>query len=153
LGRQPEQTKGKVLIVIRLSVFVAVLFVVGIAVSQAVLVNTPMVEATSDEALSARGLELYLSNSCGVCHVSSKANTKGTFGPSHDGLSVIALARIQDPNYKGKATTAEAYISESLLEPGIYLTPPYSASRYKMPAFIALSEDDIKALTYFLLQP
>jgi mono/diheme cytochrome c family protein len=137
---------------LRVSVLVTLLFVVGITLSQASLFGVPEV-ATTKVDLAGRGLELYLANSCGVCHTSSKANTKGGFGPSHDGLSVIALARIQDPNYTGKATTAEAYIRESLLEPEVYLTPPYGASRYKMPAYVTLSEEAIAALTSFLLQP
>jgi mono/diheme cytochrome c family protein len=139
---------------LRVSVLVTLLFVVGITLSQAALLNTPVAEvAMNNMDLAQRGLELYLANSCGVCHVSSKANTKGTFGPSHDGLSVIALARFHDPTYRGEATTAEAYIKESLLEPGRYLVQPYGAGRYKMPAYVNLTEDEIEALTFFLLQP
>jgi mono/diheme cytochrome c family protein len=115
---------------LRISVLVALLFVVGLTVSQAALLGTPEAKGeVTAVGLVERGLELYLANSCGVCHTSSKANTKGGFGPSHDGLSVIALARIQDPNYTGKATTAEAYVRESLLEPEVYLTPPYGATK------------------------
>jgi mono/diheme cytochrome c family protein len=149
---------------LRVSVLVTFLFVVGITLSQAALLSVPKAEVAVTEvtvievtvthaAVIERGLELYLANSCGVCHVSSKATTKGTFGPSHDGLSVIASARIQDPAYKGEATTAEDYIKESLLQPERYLVQPYGSSRYKMPAYVNLSEEDIAALTSFLLQP
>lgn len=138
---------------LRISVLVFALFVLGIVLSQAVVATVPEGEVPANSDLAERGLELYLSNSCGVCHAFSKADTKGTFGPAHDGLSVIAPARFQDPNYMGEATTAEAYIRESLLEPERYLVPPYGANRYKMPAYIALSEEDIEALTSFLLQP
>jgi mono/diheme cytochrome c family protein len=139
---------------LRLYFLITMLFVLGVAASQAVKATVSQPERMSTETdLAKRGLELYLANSCGVCHAFSKANTKGVFGPAHDGLSVIALARIQDPNYKGEATTAEDYIKESLLEPARYLTPPYGASRYKMPAFVNLNEADIEALTSFLLQP
>jgi cytochrome c2 len=138
---------------LRISVLVFILIILGITLSQAVLADVPEGEVAASADLAERGLELYLANSCGVCHSFSKANTKGSFGPAHDGLSVIVLARIQDPNYKGEATTAEAYIRESLLSPERYLVPPYGSSRYKMPAYVNLSEDDIEALIYFLLQP
>jgi mono/diheme cytochrome c family protein len=138
---------------LRVGLLVFALFVLGIILSQAVVATAPEGEVAASADLAERGLALYLSNSCGVCHVSSKANTKGTFGPSHDGFSVIAPARFQDPNYQGEAATAEAYIRESLLAPERYLVPPYGSSRYKMPAYVNLSEEDIEAITFFLLQP
>jgi mono/diheme cytochrome c family protein len=138
---------------LRISSLVFTLFVLGITLSQAVVANVSEGEVAANIDLVERGLELYLANSCGVCHTFSKANTKGSFGPSHDGLGVIAPARIQDPKYKGEATTAEAYIRESLTQPARYFVPPYGSSRYKMPAYVNLSEDDIEALISFLLQP
>jgi mono/diheme cytochrome c family protein len=147
------ESKRKEWVMLRVSVLVFTSFVLGIALSQAVVATVPEGEVAANADLAERGLELYLANSCGVCHSFSKANTKGGFGPSHDGLGVIAPARIQDPNYKGDATTVEAYIRESLTQPARYFVPPYGSSRYKMPAYINLSEDDIEALTYFLLQP
>jgi mono/diheme cytochrome c family protein len=133
-----------------LSLAVSLVFVVFVALSEFVHADTKDEMA---KALYAKGLELYLKNSCGVCHTLGKAETKGQFGPAHDGLGVVAAARIQDPNYTGKATTAEDYIRESILEPQTYLVPGYGVSRYKMPAFTNLSQEDVDALVYMLSQP
>jgi nitric oxide reductase subunit C len=110
-------------------------------------------QITPDDTMLQRGLELYLKNACGVCHTYGKAGTRGRFGPPHDGSALIAAARFQDPNYTGKATTAQEYLLESLLEPQVYIVPGYGMSRYKMPAYINLNQEDIDALVYLLSQP
>lgn len=109
--------------------------------------------AQLDQVRLNRGLELYRSQGCGTCHAFSKAETKGIFGPAHDALFVIAQARVQSPDYHGKASSAESYILESLLEPNAYLVPGYALTRFHMPAYTHLSQEDLDALVYLLMQP
>ena len=99
-----------------------------------------------------RGLEIYLDNFCGGCHLLSAAGTSGFFGPAHDAAGVIAAARVQDPNYRGGAVDAAGYLLESLLDPGAYRVPGFALSRHRMPAYGHLSEEDLDALVYLLLQ-
>lgn len=105
------------------------------------------------EAENVEGLRLYRAQYCGTCHAFTAAGTAGVFGPPHDGMRAIAEQRIRSTEYAGAATTAEAYIRESLLEPGVYRVPQYAATRYAMPAYTSLTDDQVDALVRLLLDP
>jgi mono/diheme cytochrome c family protein len=122
-----------------------VFFIVSMCFSQ-----TP---AALDQEKFDRGLELYLTQGCGICHTLSKANTKGIFGPSHDGFIGVAQARFQSPDYRGEAKSADEYALESTLKPTAYIVPGYALTRFHMPAYTHLSPDDLDALVHMLLQP
>ena len=96
------------------------------------------------------GLEVYHAAYCGTCHALRSAGTTGMFGPPHDAVGVIAGARIQDPHYHGAATTAEAYIRESIVAPNAYLVPGYGLTSHHMPAYTALNKNDLDALVTML---
>lgn len=98
-----------------------------------------------------QGLQVYKASYCGLCHQNTAAGTKGIFGPPHDGIAVIAEARILDPYYRGKAKTAEDYIRESILEPEIYQVPGFELSPHRMPNYKHLAENELDALIFFLL--
>ena len=104
------------------------------------------------QAIVEHGLELYQASYCGVCHTLDAAGTKSIFGPPHNALSVIAGARISDASYTGTAKTAEDYIRESITHPDAYIVPGYAVSKYRMPAFINLSQENLDALVQMLLQ-
>lgn len=75
---------------------------------------------------AARGATLV--TACQACHV-AQANVLGPAWESakaQDGKSVgqHAAERIKDPGYTGKATTAEQYLFESIVNPNAYITPP-----------------------------
>lgn len=67
-------------------------------------------------------------------------------------MAVVALQRLQDPNYTGTANTASEYVRESLVDPEIYVVEDYLLSPHRMPAYTYLSEEDIAALVEMLLQ-
>ena len=97
------------------------------------------------------GLRLNHANYCGTCHRSTLAGTAGIFGPTHDGLSETAGKRIRDPAYTGKATTPEAYVRESIREPGAYRVPGFEHTRFLMPAYTQLTDAEVDALVRMLL--
>ena len=107
--------------------------------------------AIQDEALVQRGLEVYRAQYCGICHALSAAGTTGRFGPEHDGMGTIAEERIAAANYSGQATNAEEYVYESLVKPEIFTVDGYASSSHRMPPYTHLSEEDLLALTAFLL--
>lgn len=121
--------------------------------------NTPIEQATvaptliptPDADLIAQGIAFYLENYCGACHTLTAANTRGTFGPAHDGMGAIAQERIVSPTYNGNATTPEEYLRESLLEPRLYYTDGYAVSSHPMPAYTHLEPTAIDAMVYMLL--
>ena len=97
------------------------------------------------------GLELYRQMYCGLCHTLDKAGTRGIFGPAHDGLAEIAAQRLQDPNYAGKAKTAEEYVRESILQPELYIVPGFETTVHRMPAYTHISDEDVDAIVQFLI--
>lgn len=113
---------------------------------------TPVEEpvAVDPERLEA-GRQIYLDNYCGVCHQLTVANTRGTFGPPHDEAGTNAAQRIQSPDYTGSAQTPAEYIRESLLDPHVFYTPGYEITSHHMPAYTHLSDEDIEALVYLLV--
>jgi mono/diheme cytochrome c family protein len=104
-----------------------------------------------DPVLYEQGKQVYLSQYCGVCHVLAAAGTTGVFGPAHDHVGRVAGERIAEPRYAGAATTAEAYLRESILEPGVHIVSG-GIARQAMPSFAHLPAADIDALVYFLAQ-
>lgn len=98
------------------------------------------------------GLEVYQKLYCGLCHKLDAAGTAGTFGPPHNDLGTVAAQLIQDPQYRGKATTAAEYIHESIVDPKAFLVPGYEQTPHQMPVYNFLSETDVEALVQMLLQ-
>lgn len=127
----------------------------AVALTTTVIVTTPpplsTTTALDQAALVDHGYAVYLKQYCGVCHQLAAAATTGAFGPPHDGMARIAAARVQDPAYTGKATTAAAYLRESILEPEAYTVPEYTLTAHRMPAFTHLSQEEIDALVAMLL--
>lgn len=108
-------------------------------------------DASADDTVEP-GLVLYKALYCGLCHELQAANTKGIFGPPHNGIGAIAAQRIQDHAYSGQATTAEEYLLESLVQPEIYVVEGYAATHHRMPTYAHLTPHDLDAVVQFLLQ-
>jgi cytochrome c2 len=104
----------------------------------------------AEARMEARGIEVYEEQHCGTCHTLKRAGTAGVFGPDHDGIGTRAEARIHDPNYRGEAKTAADYIRESVRDPGAYRVPGYEHTRFSMPAFTNMSDEDLNALVFML---
>lgn len=108
------------------------------------------------EAESAKGQEVFRTSpaACFSCH--STVAGVNLAGPSLGGLAARAAEIVQDPAYKGKATDAESYLRESILEPSAHLTPGpmYSAGGTSfMPNNYGqqLSEEQIDYLVKYLM--
>ena len=106
----------------------------------------------SDDDLAALGRQIYLDNYCAVCHTLKAIDANGVFGPSHDQMATVALERIDDDRYRGMATTAEAYIRESILKPEVYTAPGSMIAHQQMPPYLHLPEEEIDALVFLLMQ-
>jgi cytochrome c551/c552 len=98
------------------------------------------------------GIAIYRKSYCGHCHSLAVAGTRGIFAPNHDQMGTIAEERIAAANYRGSATTAAAYIRESIVEPRAYIVDGYQATPHHMPAYTNLSDDELDAMVNMLLQ-
>ena len=107
--------------------------------------------APADPALLAAGMAVYRAQYCGVCHTLDAAETRGTFGPPHNGMGALAAERLQDGSYNGAATTAAEYIHESIVEPQVYTVPGYATTSHRMPSYAHLDDASLDALVAFLL--
>lgn len=102
------------------------------------------------------GKALISSKGCNACHA-IKGVANGQVGPNLSKLYTDAQTIIADADYKtkGKATTPEAYIEESIIDPNIYIYPkcPTGACAANiMPANFKdqLKPDELKALVAYL---
>ncbi len=112
---------------------------------------TPSISKADQEA-AAQGKQLYHALACDSCHRLDAVNSTATYAPTHNHLRATAEARIQAPDYTGKATTAAAYIRESIVAPKVYVVAGYDHLRFPMPSFTQLDERQVNALVQFLLQ-
>lgn len=108
-------------------------------------------EQAIDSELIETGIQVYRENYCGICHTLTVANTHGTFGPNHDNTGATAPEYITLATYSGEATTPADYIRESIVNPDIYSTPLFEATSHRMPAFSHLSDEDLDAIVYLLI--
>lgn len=106
----------------------------------------------SDSAASGDSSNLeavFAGAGCIACHAVTEDAPPGV-GPSMVGLVDFATEIIKSPDYTGKATTAEEYIHESIVDPLIFVVPDYQPV---MPATYqdTLTEEQISQLTEYLL--
>ncbi len=96
------------------------------------------------------GKSLFTAQGCAACH-SLKPGEK-IVGPSVAGIATRAGDTIKAADYKGKATTAELYIRESIVQPGAYVVPGYPDGVMPKDFGTAkLSAQDLADLIAFLL--
>jgi len=106
---------------------------------------------TVDEGLIKKGIALYQENYCGLCHTLTIANTRGTFGPSHNDAVESATRILKSDRYLGEATSPSEYIKESILYPDLFYTPGFEATHHHMPSFAHLPKADVEAIVYMLV--
>lgn len=116
-------------------------------VASSTITETPAIDIT----LINRGVEVYRSQYCGICHTLSIASTRGTFGPNHDTAGLDAAQTIQNTAYTGAAIDPSTYIRESILDPQVFYTLGYEVTNHHMPTFSHLPQEDIEALVYLLV--
>lgn len=96
------------------------------------------------------GKNLFAAQGCAACH-SLKPGEK-IVGPSLAGIATRAGETIKSPDYKGKATTGELYIRESIVQPSAYVAPGFPDGVMPKDFGTAkLSAQDLADLIAFLL--
>lgn len=112
--------------------------------------------ALTVESFAAMGETIFTGKgTCPLCH-----NDRGR-APNIPALNMVETAgeRLKDPRYKGKATDAESYFRESMMDPGIYVVKGFGKKGSNdtispMPHVnkppIELSDVEINAVIAFL---
>jgi len=96
------------------------------------------------------GQALFSSLGCAACH-SLKPEEK-IVGPSLSGIGKTALTRIKAPDYRGKATVAETYIKESILDPSAYIVPGFPDAMLKDYALKLNAQQLADSITFLQTQ-
>lgn len=86
--------------------------------------DTPLPTGNADN-----GKALFESQSCAACHSLKPGQT--IIGPSLSGVGKEAAERIKAADYKGKATSVETYLKESILDPSAYIVPGFQDAMLK----------------------
>ena len=98
----------------------------------------------------------FQKGACGSCHkIAGIPNAAGVVGPDLSDISMAADEHFKSDSYTGKATTAEEYIHESILDPNLFLAPtcPTGACAPNvMPAALAdtLTADEVNSIATYL---
>jgi len=101
-------------------------------------------------------LAAFQKGACGSCHtIAGIPNAAGVIAPDLSDINMAAEEHIKSGSYTGKATTAEEYIHESILDPNLFIAPscPTGAcSPNVMPATLSttLSTDEINNIVQYL---
>ncbi len=117
-------------------------------------------EQSSASALQGNGdpqvLAAFQKGACGSCHtIAGIPNAAGVIAPDLSDLSMAAEEHFKSGSYTGKATTAEEYIHESILDPNLFVAPtcPTGACLPNvMPANLSttLNADEINSIVKYL---
>lgn len=144
------------------------LFIIGVYTLYSVKIIPPITpeappreeaagEPETVEELVALGEQVYNGKgACALCHspVAGRA-------PLLENSAVVAMDRIKEKGYRGRAATAEEYLFESLEDPSAFVVPGFGAPGTNdtvspMPAVaesaIGLNRTEIKAVVAYLQQ-
>jgi mono/diheme cytochrome c family protein len=89
-------------------------------VGTVITIELPEGDPTTGEALAT-------SKGCVACHVAAPVGPAWAATADQPGIGTRAAERLQDPAYTGEAETPEQYLLESIVNPHIYLVPPFTA--------------------------
>ena len=116
-------------------------------------------QATSGKTYTqAEVLAAFEKGACATCHtIPGVPNAAGVLGPDLANIALNANEHFKSDSYTGKAKTAEEYISESILDPNLFIVPncPTGACTPNvMPATLSqtLNTDEINAIVQYLNQ-
>lgn len=94
---------------------------------------------------------------CTLCHSSVLKRAPVLDGHGDEAAANIATLRLKDKRYRGKATTPEEYIRESMIDPSAYVVAGFGSdndTRSPMPdvrtGVIGLSEPEIDAVIAYM---
>jgi len=116
--------------------------------------KTEQAAVSSDPVALGEALFRHSPPACSACH--STASGVQLVGPSLAGMSIRAQQTVRSPEYHGKATAAEAYVRESILEPSAFVVagPTFSAAGHSfMPDNFArtLKPTEVDQLVAYLM--
>ncbi len=108
-----------------------------------VTTSTSTTSSTTPISSAQAGLTVFNSNGCSACHTLSAANATGKVGPDLDKLVSYAKTAKQP---------LEAFVHESIVDPGAYVQPGYSNGIMPTNFGQSLTKEQLDHLVAFLVQ-
>lgn len=125
-----------------------------------VVSETDVAPASSSTSTISNGdpavLAAFQKGTCGSCHtIAGIPNAAGVIAPNLTDINMTAEEHVKSGSYTGKATTAEEYIRESILDPNLFVAPKCptgDCAPNVMPATLkdTLNTDEINAIISYL---
>jgi len=102
---------------------------------------------------SANGKTITESKGCVGCHISSAVGPAwlASADPDGEGIGTRAAHRFSDEGYTGKATSAEQYLFEAIVQPNAHLVPPFQPSIMPGTFGNSLTKQDVADIIAYLL--
>jgi len=97
------------------------------------------------------GEALASSLGCVACHIATPTGPAWLASASEPGIGTRAAERISEPDYTGKATTAEQYLFESIADPHVFVVPGFSQGIMPDTYANSLTDQDMADLIAYLL--
>ncbi len=85
---------------------------------------------------------------CSTCHLPDQTTS---LGPSRFGMAYRSATTVRLPVYSGQATTAEAYLLESLINPNLYVMPAFPPGQMPNSYAQDLTPQEIADLVAYML--
>jgi nitric oxide reductase subunit C len=131
------------------NLMILLIFMVWLAACNNASGDTLPDSATLGNGDAEAGQTVFAENGCAACHAVTSDAPPG-IGPSLAGVASRSRETIQKPDYTGAAETVEAYLWESITNPGVYLAQEHGAT---MPTTYrqSLEDQEIANLVAYLL--
>ena len=121
---------------------------------------TPVVEGVGTDIATelptgdpTNGKAITEAKGCVGCHISSAVGPAwlASGDAKGEGVGTRAGHRFQDEGYTGKATSAEQYLFEAIVQPNAYVIPPFQPSIMPQTFGNSLSKQDVADVIAYLL--
>jgi mono/diheme cytochrome c family protein len=103
------------------------------------------------EGDAAAGEALTVSLGCTACHITTPTGPAWLPSGEIPGIGERAEAEFSLPEYTGKATSAEQYLFESVVDPNIYLSPGFASGLMPQTYGATLTDQNMADLIAYLL--
>jgi mono/diheme cytochrome c family protein len=100
---------------------------------------------------AAKGQSIAATQGCVGCHVSTNTGPAWMASTSQPGIGARAETRISESGYAGRATSAEQYLLESIVNPAAYIVPGFETVNMPPNYGSLLTAQDAADLVAYLL--
>ena len=99
---------------------------------------------------AAAGEQLAVTKGCAACHIDAPTGPAWKPTAGEPGIGDRAATRLQDPGYFGKATTAQQYLLESIIDPEVFKVPGFTTAMPNNFGTLLTTQETADLIAYLL---